>query len=51
MMKTVTKKMGGMGGNSMMFGKSDAKIYVNAQTGRQEEILLFEDSNANAYKG
>lgn len=26
-------------------------IYVNAQTGRQEEILLLEESNANAYKG
>ena len=48
MMKTVTKKMGGMGGNSMMFGKSDAKIYVKAQTGKRFKVVAGEDEAKEA---
>ena len=48
MMKTVTKKMGGMGGNSMMFGKSDAKIYVKAQTGKRFKDVAGEDEAKEA---
>lgn len=34
LMKSVQKKMGGMGPGPMTFGKSNAKIYVEAQTGK-----------------
>lgn len=33
-MSKMTGKMGGMGGNTMSFGKSSAKVYVKAQTGK-----------------
>ncbi len=33
-MSKMTGKMGGMGGNAMSFGKSSAKVYVKAQTGK-----------------
>ncbi|MBO8463109.1 MAG: ATP-dependent zinc metalloprotease FtsH [Firmicutes bacterium] len=34
LMKSLQKKMGGMGPGPMTFGKSNAKIYVEAQTGK-----------------
>ncbi|MBE6023344.1 MAG: ATP-dependent metallopeptidase FtsH/Yme1/Tma family protein [Cellulosilyticum sp.] len=49
MMKTVSKKMGsGFGGNSMMFGKSDAKIYVKAQTGKRFKDVAGQDEAKEA---
>ncbi|WP_312060620.1 ATP-dependent zinc metalloprotease FtsH [Anaerotignum sp.] len=33
-MSKMMGKMGGMGGNAMSFGKSNAKVYVKAQTGK-----------------
>lgn len=36
--KKLTKKMGGMGGNAMSFGKSNAKVYVKATDG-----ITFDD--------
>ena len=47
-MKAFSKKMGGMGGNTMMFGKSDAKIYVKAQTGKRFKDVAGQDEAKEA---
>ena len=49
MMKAVSKKMGGgLGGNAMMFGKSDAKVYVKAQTGKRFKDVAGQDEAKEA---
>ncbi|MDE7364671.1 MAG: ATP-dependent zinc metalloprotease FtsH [Ruminococcus sp.] len=45
LMKGMTKKMGG---NSMSFGKSNAKIYVKAQTGKTFEDVAGQDEAKEA---
>lgn len=47
-MKAFSKKMGGMGGNTMMFGKSDAKVYVKAQTGKRFKDVAGQDEAKEA---
>lgn len=42
------KKMGGMGGNAMAFGKSSAKIYVKAQTGKTFADVAGQDEAKEA---
>jgi cell division protease FtsH len=46
MMKQVTKRLGG--GNAMSFGKSNAKIYVQAQTGKTFEDVAGQDEAKEA---
>ena len=46
MMKAIGKRMGG--GNAMMFGKSDAKIYVKAQTGKRFKDVAGQDEAKEA---
>jgi cell division protease FtsH len=46
MMKQVTKRFGG--GNAMSFGKSNAKIYVQAQTGKTFEDVAGQDEAKEA---
>lgn len=46
MMKALSKRMGG--GNAMMFGKSDAKIYVKAQTGKRFKDVAGQDEAKEA---
>ena len=46
MMKAMGKRMGG--GNAMMFGKSDAKIYVKAQTGKRFKDVAGQDEAKEA---
>lgn len=46
MMKQLTKKMGG--GNAMTFGKSNAKIYVQAQTGKTFADVAGQDEAKEA---
>lgn len=46
MTRFLTKKMGGS--NAMMFGKSDAKIYVEAQTGKRFKDVAGEDEAKEA---
>lgn len=48
MTRMLTKKMGGMGGNAMMFGKSYAKIYVKAQTGKRFTDVAGQDEAKEA---
>jgi len=47
MFRKMTQKMGG---NSMTFGKSNAKIYVEAQTGKTFEDVAGEDEAKDALK-
>ena len=47
-MKAFSKKMGGMGGNTMMFGKSDAQIYVKAQNGKRFKDVAGQDEAKEA---
>lgn len=46
MMKQLTKRMGG--GNAMTFGKSNAKIYVHAQTGKTFADVAGQDEAKEA---
>ena len=51
MLRVMSKKMGGgFGGNAMTFGKSDAKIYVKAQTGKRFNDVAGEDEAKEALK-
>ena len=50
MTRWMSKKMGGGAGNAMMFGKSDAKIYVKAQTGKCFADVAGEDEAKEALK-
>ena len=47
-MKAISKKMGGMSGDTMMFGKADAKIYVKAQTGKRFKDVAGQDEAKEA---
>lgn len=47
-MKKAMSKMGGMGGNAMSFGKSNAKIYVKAQTGKTFKDVAGQDEAKEA---
>lgn len=47
LMKSMTKRMGGMG-NAMSFGKSNAKIYVKAQTGKTFSDVAGQDEAKEA---
>ena len=47
-MKAFSKKMGGMGGNTMMFGKSDVQIYVKAQNGKRFKDVAGQDEAKEA---
>lgn len=49
LMKGMNKRMGGMG-NAMSFGKSNAKIYVKAQTGKTFEDVAGQDEAKEALK-
>lgn len=42
------RKMGPLGGNAMKFGKSNAKIYVEAQTGKKFEDVAGQDEAKEA---
>ena len=46
----MTKKMGGGLGSAMSFGKSDAKIYVKAQTGKRFIDVAGEDEAKDSLK-
>ena len=46
----MAKKMGGGLGNAMSFGKSDAKIYVKAQTGKRFSDVAGEDEAKDSLK-
>lgn len=46
--KSLQKKMGGGMGNAMMFGKSNAKVYVAAQTGKTFADVAGEDEAKEA---
>lgn len=50
MARWIGKKMGGGLGNAMTFGKSDAKIYVEAQTGKRFHDVAGEDEAKEALK-
>lgn len=43
LMRQMTKKMGGGMGNAMSFGKSNAKVYVQSETGIQFKDVAGED--------
>ena len=47
-MKKAMNKMGGIGGNAMSFGKSNAKIYVKAQTGKTFKDVAGQDEAKEA---
>lgn len=47
LMKSMTKKMGG-GANAMQFGKSNAKVYVEAQTGKTFDDVAGQDEAKEA---
>ena len=47
LMKSMTKRMGG-GSNAMQFGKSNAKIYVEAQTGKTFDDVAGQDEAKEA---
>jgi len=47
--RTLGKRMGGLG-NAMSFGKSNAKIYVKAQTGKTFEDVAGQDEAKEALK-
>lgn len=47
-MSKMTGKMGGMGGNAMSFGKSNAKVYVKAQTGKTFADVAGQDEAKEA---
>lgn len=47
-MKKAIGKIGGMGGNAMSFGKSNAKIYVKAQTGKTFRDVAGQDEAKEA---
>ncbi|MDD3394935.1 MAG: ATP-dependent zinc metalloprotease FtsH [Anaerotignum sp.] len=47
-MSKMAGKMGGMGGNAMSFGKSNAKIYVKAQTGKTFADVAGQDEAKEA---
>ena len=47
-MKKAMSKIGGMGGNAMSFGKSNAKIYVKAQTGKTFADVAGQDEAKEA---
>ncbi len=47
-MKKAFEKMGGMGKNAMSFGKANAKVYVNAQTGKTFEDVAGQDEAKEA---
>lgn len=49
LMKGMSKRVGGMG-NAMSFGKSNAKIYVKAQTGKTFEDVAGQDEAKEALK-
>lgn len=46
--KKMAKKMGGFGGNAMSFGKSNAKVYVAAQTGKKFSDVAGQDEAKEA---
>ncbi|MEG1849246.1 MAG: ATP-dependent zinc metalloprotease FtsH, partial [Oscillospiraceae bacterium] len=48
MSKMMMKKMGGGPGNAMTFGKSNAKIYVEAQTGKSFEDVAGQEEAKEA---
>ena len=47
-MSKMMGKMGGMGGNAMSFGKSNAKVYVKAQTGKTFADVAGQDEAKEA---
>ena len=49
-MKKAFEKMGGMGKNAMSFGKSNAKVYVKAQTGKTFKDVAGQDEAKEALR-
>ena len=49
-MKKAMGRMGGIGGNAMSFGKSNAKVYVKAQTGKTFQDVAGQDEAKEALR-
>ncbi len=49
-MKKAMGKMGGIGGNAMAFGKANAKVYVQAQTGKTFQDVAGQDEAKEALR-
>ena len=48
--KSMAKRMGGMGGNAMTFGKSNAKIYAETETGKTFADVAGQEEAKEALK-